>query len=226
MTKKNGKKPNGNAAGQDSPVQTKEDESSKTAAESPESIDTSSEQTASVDKQEQPAQLSDAEKYAALEAKCRELQDQYLRKAADFDNYRKRMIKEKQEAIHYANSNLLTDLLQIIDDFDRAIEAGSKPENADSAFLQGVTMIQSSLTSLLESKYGLAYYPAQDQPFDPAIHEAVATTPSKDIQEPTVGAELQKGYKLKERVLRPAKVMVLMPQQDTQEIEAQTNTEN
>ena len=155
---------------------------------------------------------SNTDKLASLETKCRELQDQYLRKAADFDNYRKRMIKEKQEAIDYANTNLLSDLLQILDDFDRAIEAGKKAgEESAAAFMQGVVMIRSGLLMLLESKYGLQYYEAQGQVFNPDIHEAVATNPSAEVTEPTVGAELQKGYKLKERVLRPAKVMVLMP---------------
>jgi len=158
------------------------------------------------------AEPSEAEKIASLEAKCRELQDQYLRKAADFDNYRKRMIKEKQEAIDYANTNLLCDLLQILDDFDRAIEAGKKSEEESAAaFMQGVLMIRSGLLTLLESKYGLQYYEVQGKLFDPEIHEAVATNPSAEVTEPTVGAELQKGYKLKERILRPAKVMVLMP---------------
>ena len=155
---------------------------------------------------------SDAEKLASLEAKCKELQDQYLRKAADFDNYRKRMIREKQEAIDYANTNLISDLLQILDDFDRAIEAGKKAgEDSAAAFMQGVVMIRNGLSSLLESKYGLQYYEVQGKPFNPDIHEAVATNPSAEVTEPTVGAELQKGYKLKERILRPAKVMVLMP---------------
>ena len=154
---------------------------------------------------------SDTDKLASLEAKCRELQDQYLRKAADFDNYRKRMIKEKQEAIDYANTNLLSDLLQILDDFDRAIEAGKKAGEDAAAFMQGVMMIRSGLLTLLESKYGLQYYEVQGLVFNPDIHEAVATNPSTEVTEPTVGAELQKGYKLKERILRPAKVMVLMP---------------
>lgn len=169
-------------------------------------------QQAQTEQEAQP-EPSEAEKLALLEAKCRELQDQYLRKAADFDNYRKRMIKEKQEAIDYANTNLLSDLLQILDDFDRAIEAGGKPEEGSptAAFAQGVVMIRNGLLSLLESKYGLQYYESQGKTFDPDIHEAVATNPSAEVTEPTVGAELQKGYKLKERVLRPAKVMVLMP---------------
>ena len=162
--------------------------------------------------QEAKPEPSDAEKLASLEAKCRELQDQYLRKAADFDNYRKRMIREKQEAIDYANTNLISDLLLILDDFDRAIEAGKKAgEESAAAFMQGVVMIRNGLSSLLESKYGLQYYEVQGKVFNPDIHEAVATNPSAEVTEPTVGAELQKGYKLKERILRPAKVMVLMP---------------
>ena len=72
-------------------------------------------------------------------------------------------------------------------------------------------MIRSGLLTLLESKYGLQYYEVQGLVFNPEIHEAVATNPSAEVTEPTVGAELQKGYKLKERILRPAKVMVLMP---------------
>lgn len=165
------------------------------------------------------ASPSQTEQITALESKCKELQDQYLRKAADFDNYRKRMIREKQEAIDYANTNLLSDLLQILDDFDRAIEAGGKPEEGSpaAAFAQGVVMIRGSLLSLLESKYGLQYYEVQGKVFDPEIHEAVATNPSAEVTEPTVGAELQKGYKLKDRVLRSAKVMVLMPAPPTTE---------
>ena len=91
-------------------------------------------------------------------------------------------------------------------------EAGKKAgEDSAAAFMQGVVMIRNGLSSLLESKYGLQYYEVQGKAFNPDIHEAVATNPSAEVTEPTVGAELQKGYKLKERILRPAKVMVLMP---------------
>jgi grpE len=192
--------------------ETVEDGVVSNAAEQPlkktESVVSAGDTQSAAETQQEP---SDAEKLAVLEAKCRELQDQYLRKAADFDNYRKRMIKEKQEAIDYANTNLLSDLLQILDDFDRAIEAGKKAGDDAAAFMQGVVMIRSGLLTLLESKYGLQYYEVQGLVFNPEIHEAVATNPSAEVTEPTVGAELQKGYKLKERILRPAKVMVLMP---------------
>lgn len=160
------------------------------------------------------------DKLAELESLNAQLQDQYLRKAADFDNYRKRMIKEKQEAIDYANSNLLVDLVKVLDDFDRAIgsiyiaEEENKESKADEhnkAFVEGVSMIRNQLGSMLDSKYGLQYYPSKGESFDPNIHEAVASVPSQDVEEPTVGEELLKGYKLKDRVVRLAQVAVFMP---------------
>lgn len=150
---------------------------------------------------------------AELEKLNADLQDQYLRKAADFDNYRKRMIREKQDAIDFANTNLLVDLVQVLDDFDRAMghadqfEAGSPA----AALAEGVTMIRTQLGTMLDSKYGLTYYPSKDTTFDPNIHEAIGTLPSPDVKEPTVAEEFMKGYKLKERIIRPAKVMVKMP---------------
>lgn len=151
-----------------------------------------------------------------LEKLNADLQDQYLRKAADFDNYRKRMIREKQDAIDFANTNLLVDLVQVLDDFDRAIghteqfEAGSP----GAALAEGVSMIRTQMGSMLDSKYGLTHYPCKDTAFDPNIHEAIGTLQSADVAEPTVAEEFMKGYKLKDRVIRPAKVMVKMPVQE------------
>ncbi len=155
------------------------------------------------------------DRIAELEKKCAELQDQYLRKAADFDNYRKRMIKEKQDAIDYANASLLVDLVQVLDDFDRALQSMSAPAPAEgnhaSAMADGVAMIRKQLGGMLESKYGLAYYPSKGTSFDPMIHEAIGSVPSPEVKEPTVADEFVKGYKLKDRVIRVAKVMVQMP---------------
>ncbi|ULQ58849.1 nucleotide exchange factor GrpE [Brucepastera parasyntrophica] len=149
-----------------------------------------------------------------LEKKCAELQDLYLRKVADFDNYRKRMIKEKQDAIDYANTNLLVDLIQVLDDFDRAIEAGASPDTGSlSAFVDGVIMIRKQMASMLENKYGLVYYPTVGEVFDPNIQEAIGSVTAPEVKEPTVAEEYVKGYKLKGRVIRLAKVMVAMPEQ-------------
>jgi len=147
-----------------------------------------------------------------LEKKNAELQDQYLRKAADFDNYRKRMIREKQEAVDFANTNLLVDLVQILDDFDRAIDAGQQESGSTvAAFADGIKIIRGQLSSMLETKYELTYYVAKGQGFDPTIHEAIGTVVSSEITEPTVAQEFVKGYRLKDRVIRLAKVMVSMP---------------
>jgi len=120
---------------------------------------------------EKPANKEEdpASRMQELEKLNADLQDQYLRKAADFENYRKRMIREKQEAIDYANTGLLLDLVQILDDFDRAIDAGTTSGEQDSsaAFSDGVVMIRKQLGSMLETKYGLEYYPSKDTGFDP-----------------------------------------------------------
>jgi molecular chaperone GrpE len=150
---------------------------------------------------------------AELEKLNADLQDQYLRKAADFDNYRKRMIREKQDAIDFANTNLLVDLIKILDDFDRAIaSSGVQEEGTPAAALStGVSMIRSQLGSMLETKYGLTHYPVKGESFDPNIHEAISSIPSPDVKEPTVFDEFVPGYKLKDRVIRVAKVSVWMP---------------
>ncbi|PIE99021.1 MAG: nucleotide exchange factor GrpE [Treponema sp.] len=171
------------------------------------------------------------EQISCLNEKCKELEGAYLRKAADFENYRKRMIKEKQEAVTYANSKLLGDLLVILDNFDRAVSTGIKDtdEKGDSkfaAFEDGVKMIKTQLEAMLQNDYGLVYYPAKGEVFDPNIHEAVAMNPSPDVKVATVGEELQKGYKLKDKVLRSSKVMVLMPAEAKKtDTEEEKNTE-
>ncbi len=161
----------------------------------------------------EPGMASMSDRISELERLNADLQDQYLRKAADFDNYRKRMIREKQEAIDYANASLLADLVQVLDDFDRAIDAGGAHEEGSpaAALANGVVMIRNQMASMLESKYSLTYYPAKGAAFDPNFHEAIATAPSPDVTEATVAEEYVKGYKLRDRIIRHSKVMVHTP---------------
>lgn len=182
-------------------------------AESAEAVESALETDGADKASEKPAVPDLSARVAELEKLNAELQDQYLRKAADFDNYRKRMIREKQDAIDFANTNLLVDLVQILDDFDRAIAAGGNQEagSPGAAFADGVTLIRKQLGGMLENKYSLAYYPSKGAHFDPTLHEAIGSLPSPDVKEPTVGEEYTKGYKLKDRVIRVAKVMVQMP---------------
>jgi len=154
--------------------------------------------------------LTPEEKIAELEAQVAETRDQLLRKAADFENFRKRMNQEKQNAIEYANQSLLLDIIPVIDDFERAIQSGEKSADLN-AFMEGVKMIEKRLTGQLESKWGLKRFNSAGEPFDPNKHEALMMEKSPDVTEAVVQEDLMKGYLLRERVIRPAKVKVLMP---------------
>lgn len=158
--------------------------------------------------EEDPIQKLESEK-AELEAKNKELHNQYLMAMADFDNYRKRMIKEKQEAFDYANANLLTDLLESIDNFDRALDAAATATDVSSV-VDGVKMIRNQLVSMLENKYNLAGYGEKGDAFDSNIHEAIGSM-AGPVAEPVCSEVYLKGYKLKDRIIRYAKVMVQMP---------------
>jgi len=147
-----------------------------------------------------------------LEAEVAKWKNEYLRKMADFENYRKRMIKEKKDAIDYANETLLVDLIAVLDDFDRAIEAVEKYSNdSTKAFMEGFNMIRKQLYSTLQSKYSLLYYPSVGEKFDPNIHDAKASREDEDAKDETVEKELIKGYKLHDRVIRVAQVETVKP---------------
>jgi len=149
--------------------------------------------------------------HPALEAEITELRERLLRAQADFDNFRKRTIREREDAARYANAALLSDLLAVVDDFERAIR--SAEESRDFAgFLQGVSMIERGMLEMLENRWGLKRFSAVGEPFDPVRHEAMMRTEAPAAPGastgPVVAEEFQKGYYLHERVLRPAKVRV------------------
>lgn len=160
--------------------------------------------------QETEKEPSPEERVEALEKENADLKDQLLRRAADFDNYRKRMIKEKQEAFDYANAALLQDLLESIDNLERTVVAAEGATDAKS-IADGVKMISASLVSMLENKYNLTAYGAVGEAFNPDEHEALRSEPSDDVESPVIKEVYLKGYKLKDRVIRNAKVSVSMP---------------
>lgn len=139
-------------------------------------------------------------------AKAEDYYGQLQRMQADFDNYRKRTQKEKTELIKYAAERLVGELLPVLDNFDRAVSA-AKVNPDFTSFSQGVEMILRQMQTAL-SKEGLRAMEAVGQPFDPNLHEAVLRVDSEDHPENTVVEELQKGYYLKEKVLRPCMVKV------------------
>ena len=156
------------------------------------------------------------EKLREAEEKLQEADDLYLRKAAEFENFRKRITREKQDAIEFANQSLLLDLIPILDDFDRAIKAAAAfvftSKDLDS-FYEGITLIEKRLVSQLENKWGLKRFDSAGETFDPNRHEAIMMDKSADVAEPVVQEDFLKGYTLKDRVVRSAKVKVLMPEE-------------
>ncbi|MEK6665474.1 MAG: nucleotide exchange factor GrpE [candidate division NC10 bacterium] len=135
--------------------------------------------------------------------------DRYLRAMADLDNQRKRAQREREDYIRYANEALLRELLPVLDNFDRALGAARAGSEALS-LLTGVELIQRELLKVLE-KFGVTPYSALGQPFDPERHEAVQRVITPDAPDMTVVEEIQRGYVLNGRVLRPAMVVVAVP---------------
>lgn len=130
----------------------------------------------------------------------------WQRNAADFANFRRRTEQDRQAALGLANESLLVKVLNLADDFDRAI-ANIPPEMAGNGWAEGVIAIDRKLRQLLESE-GLSPIEAEGAAFDPHQHEAVVKHETNSVPEGTVTAELQRGYRLRDRVLRPALVAV------------------
>ena len=133
--------------------------------------------------------------------------DQYLRLAAEFENYKKRAQKDQLEYIKYANERLLRDLLPVLDNLQRALEHAQQP-GSTNGLVEGVGLTCKQYMETL-SRFGVKPIPSVGLPFDPAVHQAVAMVDAKEGQEPnTIVAEHEKGYYLYDRVLRPAMVTV------------------
>lgn len=144
----------------------------------------------------------------AKAAKAEEYWDRLTRTQADFENYKKRAVREKQEAIRNANEGLLSRLLPVLDNFDMALTAfDAAPEDGMNALKTGVTMIASQLRSAL-NEAGLEEIDSFGKPFDPNLHEAVSQQDSATVPEDHVMQQLRKGYRYRERLLRPATVVV------------------
>ncbi len=140
-------------------------------------------------------------------AKVKEYWDKILRLQADFDNTRKRLEREKNDFVKFANEGLVLELLNILDDLERTIELSQSKHQDLPAFLKGVEMILAHLYELLK-EHGLKPIEAQGKPFDPHFHEALMQVENKELPEHTIVEELQKGYLLNDRVIRTAKVKV------------------
>jgi molecular chaperone GrpE len=140
----------------------------------------------------------------AVEEQQPEKDDRLLRLAADFENYKKRAARERDEYVTLANERLLKELLPILDDLERALDAAEEHEEAQLE--EGVRLVHRSLASLL-ARNGVEEI-ATDGKFDPHVHEALLAQPAEDREHGDVLDVIQKGYKLGDRVVRPARVIV------------------
>lgn len=154
-------------------------------------------------------------KVESLEKEVEEYKGQYLRKHADFENFRKRMLREKEDSIKYANTNLLKDLISVIDDFERAIGSAQDSDDFES-FLSGIKLIERQFTGMLENNWGLKRMQSVGEEFDPQRHEALMMEENDQCSVETVLEDYQKGYLLHDRVIRHAKVKVGKPPVEAQ----------
>ncbi|HXT52644.1 MAG TPA: nucleotide exchange factor GrpE [Thermoanaerobaculia bacterium] len=143
---------------------------------------------------------------AELQAELADLRDRSIRTLADFENYRRRSEREREELKRFAQGDVLRDLLPVLDNLQRALAAGGTVDDLKV----GVELTLRQFTDLLKQR-GIAEVPALGAPFDPAVHEAVARVDDETVEAPTVIDELQRGYTLHGRLLRPALVRVAMP---------------
>lgn len=143
--------------------------------------------------------------YGQLQSDLERFRDLALRSQADFDNFRKRSAREKEEAVKYANSSLLERLIPIIDSFELGLAAAGNEEN--SPILAGMKMVARQLNDFL-AEFGVVPIDATGQAFNPNLHEAIAHEKSKQVPEGHVIRQMRKGFKLKDRLLRPANVVV------------------
>jgi molecular chaperone GrpE len=135
-------------------------------------------------------------------------QDRLMRLQADFENFRRRALSERHDLYQYGHENLVKDLLLTVDNLDRAIGHARESEGGDlESFLQGIELVQREFLGILEN-HSVSEVEAQGKMFDPAVHEAMAQVPDEKLAPNTVTEVLQKGYLLREHLLRPARVMV------------------
>ncbi|APG45244.1 nucleotide exchange factor GrpE [Syntrophotalea acetylenica] len=133
--------------------------------------------------------------------------DLYLRERAELENFRKRMQREKEDLVRFANENLLREVLTVVDNLERAIDHARGSEETVQGLMEGVEMTLSQCRKLLE-KFGVTPVAAVGEPFDPTWHEAMGQLESAEHPPNTVLQEMQKGYLLNDRLLRPALVLV------------------
>lgn len=155
-----------------------------------------------------PSAVSEAETPAGVKGpgEVEELREKLLRLRADFDNFRKRTLREKGEIYEQANSELMLELLPVLDHFQLGLQSATT-HAVDKAMLEGLQLIRDQLMSVL-TKFGLSSFSVENKPFDPMVSEAVNSMPSDTVPDGVVLNQVRCGYRLKDKLLRPAQVIV------------------
>ena len=178
-----------------------------------------------VEREDGEAGQGEATESEALRGELAALQERMVRLQADFDNFRRRALKEREEAHQYGHENLVKDLLASVDNLDRAIEHARKSDGGDfESMLQGVELVRRELLGAL-ANHGMSEIEAGNVAFDPNVHEAMAQQEDDSVPANTVIAVFQKGYRLRDRLLRPARVVVSTPAAGVGEGEAEAEQE-
>jgi molecular chaperone GrpE len=163
------------------------------------------------------------EKFDAKEKEVKEHYERYLRQVAELDNFKKRINREKEDAIRYANENLIKDILPVIDNLERAIAHAQGGGNG-KPLVEGVEMVLRGLLDVF-GKHGVVQVPAVGEVFDPGKHEAMAQVESSQYEPNTVVDEHHRGYLLRDRLLRPALVTVAKAPQVKEEKNGESEVE-
>ena len=163
----------------------------------------SEEETAETAEAAQEEAALDAEKLAAELA---DLNQRFLRVAADFDNYKRRTVQEKEDLVKYSNAKIMGELLPVLDAFQLALKNPGESQEAQNV-IKGVEMLYRQIMQVLEQA-GMSKIEAVGQPFDPKLHEAIMQVDDDSVPEDTVVEELRAGYVLNERVIRPSMAKV------------------
>ena len=165
------------------------------------------ESDAPADDQKAPPEEDLSAQLAAAQKQAQENYDRLLRASAEFENYKKRCSREMQEVVKYANERMAKELLGVVDNLERAIASAVQSGGADPALVQGVELTLSETLKILE-RHHVTPIQAVGQPFDPNFHQAMLQMESADQPPNTVVQELQRGYRIHARLLRPALVAV------------------
>jgi molecular chaperone GrpE len=141
-----------------------------------------------------------------LKAQLEKAKNDFLYLRAEFDNYRRNVVKERSDLMKYGSERLIVDVLGVLDNFERALEVKPTPENLAN-YTKGIEMTQTELRNVLQ-KFGVTEVPSQGQPFDPNVHEALSSEESANIKPGHISRVFKKPYKLHDRVIRPGQVVV------------------